>query len=364
MPSDTSRTRCSDAVAEALVGLDDERLRSLVEAAQPLAVGIGGATSRALVAGVPVFIKRVTLTDVERERGNVRSTAELHGLPVQFHYGVGSVGASAWRELEAHLLADRWVRTAQCEAFPLLHHWRVLDGRLDRDRSSAEHDDLDGTVDYWHGSPAVRRRLTALAEASAGLHLFLEHVPQTLAQWLSTTLAHGPDALDAVCDQVAEELVSTASFMARQGFGHFDAHFRNILTDGERLCFSDFGLALSSTFSTAAHEERFLREHADHDVAYVVRELVNWLVTAFAPDAASWTDASRRDELVRRFAAGRAPLELPTRAAALVHRYAQVTVVMNDFYARLYGTDRFSTIPVSELRSACAAAGLGRDPTS
>lgn len=358
MLSDPGRTRRSDAVGKLLAGLDDEELRRVVDAAQPLAVGIGGATSSADVLGAPVFIKRVTLTDLERERGNVRSTANLQGVPVQFHYGVGSVGASAWRELESHVRADRWVRTGQCENFPLLHHWRVLDGRLDRNALGAEHDDVRAMVEYWHGSPAVGQRMTALAEASAGLHLFLEHVPQTLAQWLSTTLAHGPDTLDAVCVRVAEDLVSTASFLSREGLGHFDAHFRNVLTDGDRLYFADFGLALSATFSTSEEEDRFLREHADHDVAYVVRELLNWLVTAFAHDAASWTDGSKRDDLMRRYAAGEAPLQLPTHAAALVSRYAPVAVVLNEFYARLYRTDRFSTFPARELRSACASAGL------
>ncbi len=361
MRFDPGRLSRSDAVGELLTTMDDEQLLSMMHAAHPLAVGIGGATFRADVLGAPVFIKRVRLTDMERRSGNVRSTANLHDLPVQFHYGVGSVGASAWRELEAHLLTDRWVRTSQCETFPLLHHWRVLDGGGDRAQPSAELEDLEAMVEYWHGAPAVRQRLAALADASAGLCLFLEHVPQTLAQWLSATLAHGPGALDLVCDRVAEDLISAASFMSREDLGHFDAHFRNIMTDGERLYFSDFGLALSAAFNITEEENRFLREHEDHDVAYVVRELVNWLVAAFADDASSWTDASHRDDLVRRYADGAAPLQMPAHAAGLVSRYAQVAVVLNDFYSRLYGTDRYSIFPSLELQSACASAGLRRD---
>jgi len=96
-------------------------------------------------------------------------------------------------------------------------------------------------------------------------------------------------------------------------------------------------------------------------VAYVVRELVNWLVAAFADDAPSWTDASHRDELVRRYADGAAPLQMPAHAAALVSRYAQVAVVLNDFYSRPYEVGRYSIFPSQELRSACACAGLRRD---
>lgn len=358
MGSERGRLRRSEALGSLLSALDDQQLRALVEAAHPLAVGIGGATWRADLRGAPVFVKRVALTDLEREPRNLRSTGNLHGLPVEFHYGVGSVGAGAWRELEAHLLTDRWVRTGRQTAFPLLHHWRVLDGDADGVRASAELDDREAVVAYWHGSSAVRERLAALAEASAGLYLFLEHVPQTLAQWLSATLACGPQALDLVCERVAEDLVSTASFLSHQGFGHFDAHFGNVMTDGDRLWFCDFGLALSTTFRTTVDEDRFLRRHEDHDVAYVVRELVNWLVQAFADDAHTGTDGRRRDELVRRYADGQAPLHLPPRAAALVSRCAGTAAVMNAFYGRLYGSDRRSSYPAREVRRAVAAAGL------
>lgn len=357
--SDASRRSHSDTVRELLAGLDDEQLQGLVLGAHPLAVGIGGATFRADVLGTPVFIKRISLTDVERESVNVRSTANIHGVPAAFHYGVGSVGVGAWRELEAHLLTDQWVRAGQCDMFPLLHHWRMLGG-LDVGPATSEQDDREAMVAYWHGSPAVRQRLAALSAASAGLYLFLEHVPQTLAQWLSATRSQGPDALDRVCDRVAEDLVSTASFMSRRQLVHVDAHFDNIMADGKRIYVTDFGLALSATFVTTADEDRFLREHEDHDVAYVVRELVNWLVSAFAGDADTWTDASHRDDLVRRYADGQAPLPLPPRAAAVVSRYAEVAVVLNGFYASLFGTSRYSSFPWQKLRSACASAGLPR----
>jgi hypothetical protein len=118
---------------------------------------------------------------------------------------------------------------------------------------------------------------------------------------------------------VAEDLVSTAAFMTGRGLLHFDAHVGNVLADGERLYVSDFGLALSSTWSTTRTRTGFLREHDDHDIAYVVRELVNWLVAAFADDSKTWTDATQRNELVRSFAEGRTPLRLPDRGCRARH---------------------------------------------
>ena len=161
-----------EKIAAALEDAPDDLLAS----ARPLGTGIGGSTWLLRVAGEPVFVKRVALTDIEvRHEG---STADLYGLPAWYHYGVGSAGISAWRELNAHLAATGWVRTGQCENFPLLHHWRVLPG-LPRPRA-----DLERDVAFWHGDPGVRRRLAALDGATTDLVLFLEHLPQNLAQWL------------------------------------------------------------------------------------------------------------------------------------------------------------------------------------
>lgn len=341
-----------------LHALTDDQLQAVLDGARPLAVGIGGSTSVVQVLGTPVFVKRVTLTDLERQPSTAGSTTDLHGLPLHFHYGVGSAGVGAWRELEAHRLVDRWVRTRDCEGFPLLHHWRVLDGPAARRSPEDPMQEVAATVHYWHGSAAVRQRLTALANAHAGLYLFLEHIPQTLGQWLAARLADGPDALDAVCDEVAEDLISTAAFMTDRGLQHFDAHLSNILTDGERLYFSDFGLALSSTWSTTEDEDRFLRQHHDHDIAYVVRELVNWLIEAFTDGTPRWADGKERNSLVRRYAEGQTPLPLPSRAAALVTRFAPVADVVNDFYFRLHAMSRHTDYPARDLRAACQAAGL------
>jgi hypothetical protein len=51
------------AVAGALEPLGDRELAALVDGATPLGVGIGGGTARVEVAGVPVFVKRIALTD-------------------------------------------------------------------------------------------------------------------------------------------------------------------------------------------------------------------------------------------------------------------------------------------------------------
>ncbi|MGP3955233.1 hypothetical protein ACTWPT_04495 [Nonomuraea sp. 3N208] len=73
-------SRYSD-VASALALHSDRRLGELLEQAQLLGTGIGGTSALLAIDGVPVFAKRVPLTDLERRAGNVMSTANLFGLP-------------------------------------------------------------------------------------------------------------------------------------------------------------------------------------------------------------------------------------------------------------------------------------------
>jgi hypothetical protein len=110
---------------------------------------------------------------------------------------------------------------------------------------------------------------------------FLEHVPQNLLEWLTTTQARaGAHQVDAACALAERDLRAVTWFMGANGLQHFDAHFRNILTDGARLFVTDFGLASSSRFELSDAEARFLKEHASHDGCYVVTQLINWVVSA------------------------------------------------------------------------------------
>lgn len=296
-----------EKIAAALEDAPDD----ILDTARPLGTGIGGSTWLLGVAGEPVFVKRVALTDVERRHEG--STADLYGLPPWSHYGVGSAGGGAWRELQAHVAATGWVRTGACEHFPLLHHWRVLPG-LSRPGTDIERD-----VAFWHGDAGVRRRLEALAGATTDLVLFLEHLPQDLASWLTENpgglaLAH-------------RDLGGITGFLAEQGVQHFDAHFANILTDGERLYLSDFGLAVLPGFALSGAEAEFLAEHADHDRAYVLTRLLNWAVRHDLDDTG-------------------------------LRGYAALAEVVNAFYFALHTESRKTPYPAAEIAQQLERAGL------
>jgi hypothetical protein len=287
--------------SEALAKLTDAQLQSLLSAATPLGTGIGGTAAAMEVDGAQVFVKTVRLTDLERTAQNVQSTTNMFDLPLNYQYGLSSAGFGAWRELAAHQLTTHWVVSGACESFPLLHHWAVLP------RSPVASADLERQVAAWNGSPRIRARLTAMERASASIVLFLERMPQDLV----TFLAEG----EPVPHWVEADLLALTAFLRERHFVHFDAHFGNILTDGRQLYLSDFGQALSSTFTLSPDEAAFLEAHRDFDRSYVAMKL---------------------------FAVTKDP------------RYAELADVMKGFFARLGEGDRTAPLPESELAQASA----------
>ena len=97
--SEDARLAAHSAVSTTLASLTHRQLCELVDGGQRLGTSIGGAATLVQVNGVPVFVKRVPLTDLERRPENMRSTANLFRLPCNYQYGVGSAGFGAWREL-------------------------------------------------------------------------------------------------------------------------------------------------------------------------------------------------------------------------------------------------------------------------
>ncbi|MFI5846094.1 hypothetical protein ACIA8K_40965, partial [Catenuloplanes sp. NPDC051500] len=98
-----------DRVAASLAARSDGELAALVQAAPLNRVGVGGGASRIDIDRVPVFVKRIPLTD--RELTHPHSTANLFDLPARWQYGMyrlAGPGFGAWRELAARSRPRRW----------------------------------------------------------------------------------------------------------------------------------------------------------------------------------------------------------------------------------------------------------------
>ncbi|MFE9788226.1 protein kinase family protein [Nocardia salmonicida] len=335
------------AVSTALALHSDHALRELVDAAEPIGSGIGGKSALLEIAGTPVFVKRVPLSDLERQPEHVRSTANLFEVPLFYHYGVGLIGGAgfgAWRELAVHTMTTNWVLAAEHEGFPLMYHWRVLP---DSTPLPAELADIDRAVAYWDNRPQIRHRIEALRDSPASIALFLEYIPNTLHDWLNTQIEAGDEATDRACAMVERELAAGTAFMNSRGLLHLDAHFHNILTDGRRLYFADYGLALSCGFDLSPQEAAFFDRNQSYDRGFTATYLANWLLTALY--GLRREDRETRAAMVCAIAEGKPPHGIPEGAAALLTRQAPVAAAMSAFTLAFQQTSRCTPYPDEEI---------------
>ncbi|MGW1467235.1 protein kinase family protein [Streptomyces sp. NPDC002308] len=350
-----ARLACYGEVSTRLSLLSDHRLAEAVVASIPLGSGIGGRSAELDVGGTRVFLKRIPLTDTELRPENARSTANIFGLPLFYQYGVGSAGFGAWRELAVHTMTTNWVLGDEFAGFPLMYHWRVLpdsppEGFMD------EFGGLEGAVAHWEGSSAVRDRLQAVGRSSWSLVVFLEHVEHTLAAWLAerrgAAVREGGNG-SPLC-RVEESLMRGAAFMRSRGLVHFDAHFANVLTDGHRLYFTDFGLALSSRFALSADESEFLSRHLAYDRCYAASHLLRYHVLDGV------RGDTEREVFLDDWIAGRRPVDVPLEIAAVIDRHARPTVVVDSFFRRLLADSKRTPFPAEEIERQSVAALPGR----
>jgi hypothetical protein len=322
-------------LAGLLASRGDTELAALVAAARSNDVGVGGGSGVLDVDGVPVFVKRIPLTD--RELAHPRSTANLFELPVFCQYGVGtSPGFNAWRELAANLVVTEAVLAGETRSFPVLYHWRVLPGRAP---VAAEHADIDTVVAALDGSPAVRARFDALAAASHSLVLFCEYVPCPALDWLREDPV-------GTAELAERQFAHIVEFLRGKRLLHMDGHFGNMRTDGERICLSDFGLVTSPRFDLSAAERDFAERHVAHDEGYAAMRLVNWLVMDVCGVRVPADGIPRaRNEYVVRCASGDIPADVPPAVAAILARHAPAAATMNAFYWRLFDGEVHAEFP-------------------
>ncbi|MEU4157943.1 serine/threonine protein phosphatase [Actinoplanes sp. NPDC026670] len=324
---DAERADRHHALSKRLAAMDDTALQALLG---EVTRGFGGDTTTVTVDGTPVFVKLVPLTDLERRPENLGSTANLFHLPLFYQYGIGSAGFGAWRELAVHTMTTAWALDGGYAGFPLVHHWRVLP----RTPNPMDAADLDRWVKHWDDDAAVRARLTAIGGASAAIALFMEHFPLTLDVWLA---GQGEQAYDAVDRALAEG----AAFLRSQGLIHFDAHFRNLLTDGQRIYFADFGLAVHTGFDLDAAEQDFHRRHLDYDRSYTAAHLARWLIHRLLD--VPWP------EVLGRLRAYPSDPGLPPAADRIVRRHLPTALITGGFFEQLWN-DKSTPYPAEELR--------------
>jgi hypothetical protein len=236
--------------------LDNAQLHSLFNDGES---SEGWGTNHTLNLGESqVFVKRIPVTDIEYE--NMFSTQNIYDLPTYYNYGVGSAGFGVFRELITHIKTTNWVLDGAIGNFPLMYHYRMIPfsgHRVDLDMSRHKK-----YVEYWGNSASIGNYILDRANANYELVLFLEYIPYVLETWLLENLDKFQKPLD--------DLQATVDFLRKNEIVHFDAHFHNILTDGEQTYLTDFGLALDRNFTLTTEERSFFERHIFYDYGEIL----------------------------------------------------------------------------------------------
>lgn len=234
-----------------LIYLDNEQLSSFFKGERDTH---GWGENRIIKLGKSkVFVKRIPLTDLEYN--HMFSTKNLYDLPTYYNYGVGSAGFGVFRELLMHVRTTNWVLQGAIENFPLMYHYRIMP-------HSGEKVDLDMEwynryVKYWNSNENIGRYVADRTNANYEVALFLEYIPYQFSKWFEKNISQ----LNAFIN----EIPNTLTFLRKNGIIHFDVHFNNILTDGEKTYLTDFGLVLDRRFNLSETERTFFRKNTHYD---------------------------------------------------------------------------------------------------
>ncbi|MGL5061763.1 MAG: hypothetical protein ACRC62_17480, partial [Microcoleus sp.] len=156
-----------------------------------------------------------------------------------------------------------------------------------------------------------------------------------------------------------DDLFRTIDFLRMKGIIHFDAHFHNVLTDGEQIYLTDFGLVLDKSFALTKDEESFFEQHKFYDYGEVMRNLGHLI----RPSHDSCSERDRRkimekygikeglqpyqirsillDNIEQIHADG--DIKLDDFYVASIVKYRSIIVLMQDFFVDLWGNNKKDT---------------------
>jgi hypothetical protein len=347
--------------------LDNAQLRSLFDNSESNDSSTGwGSSHTIMLEQSKVFVKRVPVTNLEYD--NLFSTRNFYNLPTYINYGIGpvaSTGFGVFRELITHIKTTNWVLDGRIATFPLMYHHRIMP--FSGQRAEVDLEQHRSYVEYWGNSENAGKYVLDRAIANYELVLFLEYIPHVLETWLFLN----PNKLQ----QALDDLRMTIDFLRMKGIIHFDAHFRNVLTDGEQTYLTDFGLVLDKSFTLTSDEESFFEQNTFYDYGEVLRNLGHLIRSPYY--SCSENDKRRimekygikeglqpyelgsilLDNIEQIHADG--DIKLDEFYVASIVKYRSIIALMQDFFTQMWGNNNKDTkLRHAELRLLLKQTGF------
>ncbi|GAB4368097.1 MAG: hypothetical protein Kow00121_06930 [Elainellaceae cyanobacterium] len=279
-------------------------------------------------------------------------------MPTAYNYGFGSTGLGIFRELVTHIKTTHWVLEGAIATFPLMYHYRIMP-------CSRQPTEVDLGCCGNHAN--VQQYVLDRTIANYELVLFLEYMPYVLDTWLWENPHQLQNALN--------DLFRTIAFLRAKGIIHFDAHFRNVLSDGEQAYLTDFGLALDKSFALTKDEEAFFEQNTYYDYGEVLRNLGHLIRPFYAA-----CSKKNRGKIMKKYGiqADLQPyqvgailldnieqihadrdLELDEVYVAIIVKYRRIIALMQGFFTDMWGNDNKDTVlPHAELQRLLKETGF------
>ncbi|NJO43695.1 MAG: hypothetical protein HC865_24745 [Cyanobacteria bacterium RU_5_0] len=355
------------SLSSQLAHLDNTQLRELFDHSESNESSTGWGSGHIIDFGKSkVFVKRIPVTNLEYD--NLFSTKNLYSLPTFCNYGIGpvaSTGFGIFRELVTHIKTTQWVLDGEIATIPLMYHYRIMP--FFGQRLAVDMDRHKAYVESWGNNVNIGNYALDRAIANYELVLFLEYIPHILATWLH----ENPNTLE----QSLNEIRATIDFLRMKGIIHFDAHFHNILTDGNRIYLTDFGLVLDKNFALTKDEEDFFEQNIFYDYGEVLRNLRHLMRWSY--DRCSEIDKRRivekydikpglqPHELVSilldniELIQADGDMQLDEFYVASIVKYRSIIMLMHKFFAEMWGNQQKDTkLPHVELQRLLKETGF------
>ena len=216
--------------------------------------------------------------------------------------------------------------------------------------TSEEISELEEYSAYWGNSSEIRERFGEIQKASNKMVLFLEYIPEPLHKWFEKRLSEGGESAKEAIKMVENNLKAATRFMNARDMLHFDAHFRNILTDGTRLYLTDFGLTTSSHFELSKEESEFFEQHRNYDRCYTMAHLVEFVVM-------NLFGADEFETVIDECINNKRERDIDPFIRGIIKRYGPIALQMGNFLQTLRD-NKTIPYPVEELDRLSAEARL------
>jgi len=324
-----------------------------------------GTNQIIIIKKAKLFVKRIPITDTEYK--HLFSTKNRYRLPRNYYYGVdpAAAGAGVFRELAIHVKTTNWVLQGQIENFPLMYHYRIMPNPK---RTSKMKEERQREFNkYWNNSKIKGKYIVDRFNSNYEAVLFLEYFPYTLKPWLNKNM----DKLN----YFVSEMKDTLSFLQKNGIIHFDVHWENIITDGNKPFLTDFGLALDKGFDLSSSERLFFKNNSYYDFG----QFLFWIAAFFHFNFQKLSDAKKK-KIICKYESGEkiqldrpllvllknihkiiadGDMKLPKQLVDCIKNYGSIMISMCEFIENIRGKNsRITSFNNREIRRLLKKAGF------